>query len=192
MVMLLTYHEGGDEGDNATICVETIGNSTHTVLTNTEPDVSTLVAAETGALRLEVNHRLGPCQVGTRQVSRAADELGKDGYNGGEDDLRKLAGSLGGVRRLIDRQRLLPVVRKLSSNATGELGVLGGVLLGIGRKEVVPLCLELSTTGGDSTVGVIRLLRDVEGLVSRKTELALEGLNVVSLQSWQTADISQS
>ena len=67
MVMLLTYHEGGDEGDNATICVETIGNSTHTVLTDTIADVRASIRAEVGAGRLEVRLALD-----LRQVANAS------------------------------------------------------------------------------------------------------------------------
>lgn len=58
------------------------------------------------------------------------------------------------------------------------------VRLGVGRKETVPLSLERRSALGDGAVNAICLLGDVECLVWGETELGLESLEVVRLESY--------
>ena len=58
------------------------------------------------------------------------------------------------------------------------------VLSAVSGQEVDPLCLEVSTTGGSVSVGLISLFGDMEGLVSGEVELGLQRCDVIGLESW--------
>lgn len=60
--------------------------------------------------------------------------------------------------------------------------MLVGVLLTVGREEGVPGCLSLRTLSGSRVIRLIRGTGDVEGLVSRETELSLQLLNIIGLK----------
>lgn len=163
--------------------METVGDSTHTVLTDTITEVGTLVATETGALGLEVLDALNTGQIGTGQVSGADDEVGDCGCEGSQADLGELARCLCGVRDLVHGESLLPSLGEIARDTASELSVLLGVLLSVRGEECCPGLLLLSTLGTDAVVDVIDILRNVEGLVSGETELRLDVEDIVLLQS---------
>lgn len=70
--------ESGAEGNETTVSGETVADGSHAVLANTESEVSALVATKTGRGVLEVFGTLPTGQVGTSQVGRTANELGKN------------------------------------------------------------------------------------------------------------------
>ena len=176
-------HKRGDEGDDTTIRMKTVGDGAHAVLADTVPDVRALVAAEARARGLEVLRALDLRQVAARQIGRPAEKLGERGRDGGQDDLGELARGLRGVGRLVDGERLLPAAGELAGDAAHELGVLGGVLLGVRRERGSPLLLEDGTALADFGVGGVDLLRDVEGRVGIEVDLRLESGDIVCLES---------
>lgn len=167
--------------------METVGNSTHTVLTNTVADVCSSICSETSARGLEVESvALDLGQVGASQISRATDELWELGHNFAEDNLGKFARCDSGVSGFVDGESLLPSLSELAGNAAGELSVLGGVFLAVFREKSVPLSLEGSTALAKLGVEIVGLLGDLESLVGIEAKLVLQVDDVVSLESCKT------
>ena len=57
-------------------------------------------------------------------------------------------------------------------------------MLGILGEKAVPLGLELGAAKCSCLIGVVSFLRHVEFLVRRESEFALQGLDVIGLESW--------
>lgn len=70
-----TYHESGDEGNDATISVETVGDGTHGVLTHAIANIRTSISTETSAGWLEVNATFDLGQVAAGEISRTTHEF---------------------------------------------------------------------------------------------------------------------
>lgn len=174
--------EGGAEGDETTVCGETVADGSHAVLTDTEAEVSARVVSETGRGVLEVGSALVPGQVGASQVGRTTDELGENLGQRVEGRLGELSGSDGGVRGGVGGQSLFPAFRKTALDTTSEFGGLLGVLLLVRLEEGVPLLLELVTLGGELLVVVGGLLGNDERLGRVEAKLLLELFNVVLLE----------
>ena len=130
-----THQESGNVGNDTTICSETVGDGTHTVLTDTIADVSTSVRTEASAGVLEIGGVLDLGQVAASKIGGATKQLRKDRSNGGEDDLRKLSGGNSGISRLVHGKGLVPALRERAGDAALEFGVLFGVLLAISGDE---------------------------------------------------------
>lgn len=179
-----THQESTDEWNDSTIRVQAIGDSTHSMLTDTVSDVRSRVVTKFRAGRLEVNAALDLGQVTSSKISRTANKLGQDSADRGQDGLGQCTGGLGGIGGLIYREGGLPVLWELASNSAGELGVLLGILIAVGFEERIPLRLGVSTFLGDLVVGVVCLLRNDELLRGVEAELGLECFDVVGLESY--------
>ena len=169
--------------------METVGDSSHSVLTDTIADVRARVVTETGAWWLEVNGTLDASQVRASEISGTANEVGERGGDGGEDDLRELARSLSRVGGLVDGEGLLPAGGEFAADTAGELSVLLRVLLRVGSEESVSLSLELSPAGGGLSVDVVGGLGDGEGLLGVEAELGLDLGEVVGLERYREPSV---
>lgn len=155
---------------------------THSVLPDSESDVSSGVVAQTGRGGLEVDGSLGSGQVGSGQIGRSSKELGQDLPQLGDDGLAQLSGTDGGVLGGVGGQSLLPSLGETSLHSSLDLGSLLGVLLLVGSEQLVPLGLVLGTLVGGLGVGVLDLVGDDKGLIGVESPSLLEVGNVVLLQ----------
>jgi hypothetical protein len=178
------HQECCDEWHDTTISMQTVGNGAHTVLTNTISDVCASIVSESCAGGLEVDSSLYLGQVTACQIGRATHEIGECGRNRRKDKLRQLARCLSRIGRGVHREGLLPSFREFPRNPASEFCVFLGVCFSVLREKAVPLGLELSTAKCSCAVGVVSLLRHVEFLVRRESEFALQGLDVIGLESW--------
>jgi len=156
--------------------------STHTMLPDSEPDVSTGVVAQSGRGGLEVDGSLGSGQVGSGQISRTSEEFGQDVPKLGQDGLAELSGTDGGVLGGVGRQGLLPSLRETSFHPSLNLGGLLGVLLLVRSEHLVPLGLVLGTLVGGLGIGVLDLVGNDERLVGVESPSLLELDDVVLLE----------
>jgi len=154
------------------------------MFTDTIPNVGTCVIAQTGAGGLEVLVALNPRQVTTSQISGTTHQVRDPGVEGGQNDLGQFTRSLSGIGGGVDGKGRLPTSREFTRDTTGEFGVFIGVFLAISSQEVVPLGLEVSTTGGNIPVGLVGFFGDVERLVGGEIELGLQRDDIVSLESY--------
>ena len=154
------------------------------MLTNTVPDVSTIIIAQTGAGVLEVVVSLNPRQVAAGQIGRTTHQIGDLGVDGSQNDFGQLTGSLGRVFGGVNRESRFPTRREFARNSAGELSMFVRVLPAVSGQEVNPLCLKVSTTSSGVSVGLVSLFGDMEGLVSREVELGLQRCDVIGLESW--------
>lgn len=178
-----TYQESCDKWNDTTVGVETIGDGTHSVFTNTVTDIGTSICAQTSVGWLEVDTRLDLGQVTACQISRTTDEIGEGWDDGSEDNLGKFARSLSSIAGLVDGEALLPIGGQVASDTPGELGVFLGVLLAVRLEEGVPLGLECGTAFANIGVSSIDGLGDNEFLFGVKAELGLQSDDVVGLES---------
>ena len=153
------------------------------MLADTITDISTRIRSKTSAGGLEVDRVLDLGQIAASQIGRSAQEVGQGGDDGGENDLGKLAGSLGGICWLVDRQGAFPVQGKLSSDTASELGVLGWVLLAVSLEKGVPLCLKGCATFTEFSIKVVGFLGDSKLGLRVESELGLQRYDVVGLES---------
>ena len=174
--------EGGSEGDDTTVSGETVTDGGHSVLPDTEPDVSSGVVSEPGRGGLEVNGGLGSGQVGTGQIGRTSEQFGEDVPQLGEDGLGELSGSDGGVLGVVSGQSLFPSFGKTTLHPSLDLGSLLGVLLLVGSEQRVPLGLELGTLVSGLGVSLLDLVGNDKALVGVESPSLLELDNVVLLE----------
>lgn len=174
--------EGTTIGDESTIGGHTVHDGTHTVLTNTEAEVTAGVGTKTSGGRLEVDGTLPPGKVGAGQIGGTTNKLGNSLENLVEDILGKLTGSDSGVGGGVDGEVLLPALSELALLATDEIVVLSLELLSVLGEELVPLLLLSSTLGGSLVAKVIDLLGNGEALLRVEAELLLELLDIVGLE----------
>lgn len=174
--------EGTTIGDDGAIGGHTVKDGTHTVLTDTEADVTASVGTETSGGRLEVDGTLPPGEVGAGQIGGTTNELGNSLEDLVENSLGKLAGSDGGVGGGVDGEVLLPALGEVTLLAADEIVVLSLELLSVLGEELVPLLLLSSTLGGSLVAKVIDLLGNGEALLGVEAELLLELLDIVSLE----------
>ena len=121
--------ESSAEWDDTTVRGKTVTDGGHTVLTDTESEVSALVRTETGRWVLEVLGTLVSGQVGSSQIGRTTDELWQNLGKGVDGGLGQLSGSNGGILGGVGRQSLLPSFRETTLDTSGKLGGLLGVLV---------------------------------------------------------------
>lgn len=152
------------------------------MLTDTIADVGTSIVTETSAWWLEVDCILDTGQITASQVGGTTQEVRENRGNRGKDDLGELARGLGSIGRLVDGKALLPALRELAGDTASEFSVFLRILLGVCRKESVPLLLKLSTLEGGSVVSVVGLLRDVEGLIGGEANLRFQSGDVIRLK----------
>lgn len=175
--------ERASEGDDTSVSVQSVHDRTHSVLSHTVSDVSTVVATLGGdVVGLEVLGLLPDGEVGASQISRTTNEVGDDVGERLDDGLGVLSRSDGGVAGLVDREVLLPALRQVAGDSSGELGVLGGVLLAVRLEEGVPLGVLLGTSLLDLGVDVPGGLGDGELLLGVEAKLLLDRDDVVGLE----------
>ena len=126
-----TYQESGNEGDDGTVCCQSIGNSTHSVFTDTIPDVCARVCSKTSVRWLEVDRFLNLGQVTARQIRRSTNKIWQAGDDGSEDNFGQFTGSLSSIGGLVHWECLLPSFWELARDTAGQFGVLVGVLLAV-------------------------------------------------------------
>ena len=176
--------ESGTEWNDTSVGGETVTDGSHTVFSNTESKVSTGVASKTRRWVLEVLGTLPSGQVGSGQIGRTTNELGKDLGKLGDGRLGELSGSDSGILGSVGGEGLLPSLWESSLNSSLEFGSLLGILLLVLSKELVPLGLELGSLLSGFVVKVVSLLGNGKGLLGVEAELLLELGNVVLLESW--------
>ena len=82
----MTYQKGSNVWHDSSVGSQPIGNGTHSVLTNTVPDVGTAIITQTGAGVLEVVVSLNPRQVAASQIGRTTHQIGDLGVDGSQND----------------------------------------------------------------------------------------------------------
>lgn len=174
--------EGRTEGDDSAVCGKTVGDSSHSVLTNTKPEVATLVAAESSRGVLEVLGALPSSQVGTGKVGRAAHQFRKDLGELLDGHLRELPAADSGVRGGVSGQSFLPAVGQPPIDTSLQLGGLSTVFLAVRLEQGVPLLLLLVALLDEFSIQVGRLLRDGEEFLRVEAKLLLELNDVVLLK----------
>jgi hypothetical protein len=170
---------GGDEG---AVCLKTVHDGGHGVLTDTVTHVATRPLANASVRRLEVNSGLPAGVVGASKIGRAGNELRNDIVDLLDDSLGELTGSNGRVGDLVGRELLLPAGGELASQTTLEVGGLGLVLASVLLEKLVPLLLSSGTLVGVLVVKVVDLLGNDEALGGVEAELLLDGGAIVLLE----------
>jgi hypothetical protein len=168
--------------NDGTVCSKTVHDSSHSVLTDTVTEVAARPLTNAVLGWLEVNSVLPAGVVGASQIGGTRQKFGDDRVDLLKHSLRQLTGGNSGVRRLVNRKRLLPSFRKLAGETTGKVGVLVGVFAGVFLEELVPFLLLGSTLFGVLVVKVIDLLRDDEALGRIEAEALLDTLDVVGFE----------
>lgn len=135
------HQESSNKWHNSTICRQTVGNGSHSVLTDTISDICAGVCAEASARGLKVNASLDLRQVTTGEISRTTNEIREGRDNRGENNFGEFSRGLGGICGLVNREVLLPTFGELAGDSSCELRVLFGVFLAVGGEERIPLCL---------------------------------------------------
>lgn len=181
--------ESGTEGDQTSVGSNTVTDGSHTVLSDTESEVSSSVATETSGRVLEILGTLPSSQVGTGQIGRSTNELGENSGELGNGRLGELSRSDGGVLGGVSGESLLPTLGKSSLDSSSELGSLLGVLLLVLGEQLVPSGLLLGTLLSDLVVEVVGLLGNGKGLLWVEAELLLELGDVVLLESWMSVTV---
>lgn len=174
--------ESATSGDEGTVCLKTVHDGGHGVLTDTVTHVATRPLANASVRRLEVNSGLPAGVVGASKIGRAGNELRNDIVDLLDDSLGKLTGSDGRVGDLVGRELLLPAGGELASQTTLEVGGLGLVLASVLLEKLVPLLLSSGTLVGVLVVKVVDLLGDDEALGGVEAELLLDGGAVILLE----------